>query len=238
MPVLFINSKAFYYPALFAVVFKGMLFYNEPMNKRKRYFIAYLRIGFGLLVAVAIVTQLSSTFEHGRSVANFFSFFTIQSNVIAGAVLLVVGVGSLLNAKANRQFAFIRGAATLYMVITGIVFALLLSGLTERLQLTVPWVNMVLHYLIPVVMLVDWLLFPPTFKFTFRDTVLWLAFPLGYLVYTLIRGPLVNWYPYPFLDVSQSGWLHVIIVSIMIAFGAAGLAWLLTLRTGGQTKLS
>lgn len=204
------------------------------MNKHNRNLVAFLRIGFGLLVVAAISTQLSSTFEHGRSVANFFSFFTIQSNVIAGAVLLVVGIGALLNAKANRQFAFIRGAATLYIVITGIVFALLLSGLSERLQLTVPWVNMVLHYLIPVVMLVDWLLFPPKFKFSFRHTILWLAFPLAYLAYTLVRGSIVNWYPYPFLDVSQVGLPYVIFMSIVIAFGAAGLAWLLSLRIGHQ----
>ena len=125
----------------------------------KRNLVAYLRIGFSLLVAAALAVQVYSTLEQGRNLLNFFSFFTIQSNIIAGVVLLIVGAGTLLNVKANRQFAFIRGAATLYMVITGIVFALLLAGLAERLQLTVPWVNMVLHYLIPIVMLVDWLLF-------------------------------------------------------------------------------
>ena len=197
----------------------------------KRNLVAYLRIGFSLLVAAALAVQVYSTLEQGRSLLNFFSFFTIQSNIIAGVVLLIVGVGTLLNVEANRQFAFIRGAATLYMVITGIVFALLLAGLAERLQLTVPWVNMVLHYLIPIVMLVDWLLFPPKFKFSLQHTILWLAFPLAYLAYTLIRGSIVNWYPYPFLDPPQVGWVSVIVTSIAIAIGAAGLAWLLALRT-------
>lgn len=197
----------------------------------KRNLVAYLRIGFSLLVAAALAVQVYSTLEQGRSLLNFFSFFTIQSNIIAGVVLLIVGVGTLLNVEANRQFAFIRGAATLYMVITGIVFALLLAGLAERLQLTVPWVNMVLHYLIPIVMLVDWLLFPPKFKFSLQHTILWLAFPLAYLAYALIRGSIVNWYPYPFLDPPQVGWVSVIVTSIAIAIGAAGLAWLLALRT-------
>ena len=197
----------------------------------KRNLVAYLRIGFSLLVAAALAVQVYSTLEQGRNLLNFFSFFTIQSNIIAGVVLLIVGAGTLLNVKANRQFAFIRGAATLYMVITGIVFALLLAGLAERLQLTVPWVNMVLHYLIPIVMLVDWLLFPPKFKFSLQHTILWLAFPLVYLAYALIRGSIVNWYPYPFLDPPQVGWASVIVTSIAIAIGAAGLAWLLALRT-------
>jgi hypothetical protein len=28
----------------------------------------------------------------------------------------------------------------------------------------------------------------------------WLAFPVLWLVYTLIRGAVTDWYPYPFLD--------------------------------------
>lgn len=193
--------------------------------------ISWLRIGFGGLVLVAIGVQLITTIHNGNSIINFFSFFTIESNILAALVMLIVGFGALAGAKAYRTFAFIRGAATLYMVITGIVFALLLAGLEQRLQVTVPWINVVLHYIMPIVMLVDWLLFPPKFAFTFRQTLLWLIFPLLYLVYSLVRGSLVGWYPYPFLDVSQVGWVSVVIMSIMIAVGAAFLAWLLALRT-------
>ena len=204
------------------------------MNKRYWKLLAYIRIGFGLLIIAAFITQMSFALSEGRSLANFFSFFTIQSNLLAAFVLLTVGFGMLANAKANRQFAFIRGAATLYMVITGVVFALLLSGLEQRLQVTVPWVNTVFHHLMPIVMLVDWLAFPPKFKFTYRHTILWLIYPIVYLFYSLIRGAIVHWYPYPFIDPPQVGWPYVIIASIVIAIGAAGLAWLLTLRTGHQ----
>jgi len=194
-------------------------------------FVSWLRIGFGFLALFAIVTQLIRTMQNGNSIANFFSFFTIESNILAAIVLLTVGFGALAGAKAYRTFAFIRGAATLYMVITGIVFALLLSGLEQRLQVTIPWINIVLHYIMPVVMLVDWLLFPPKFRFSFGQTLFWLIFPLAYLVYSLIRGSLIGWYPYPFLDVSQVGWASVIVMSIVIAVGAAVLAWILSLRT-------
>jgi hypothetical protein len=33
----------------------------------------------------------------------------------------------------------------------------------------------------------------------------WLAYPAAWLGYTLIRGASVDWYPYPFVDVSQLG---------------------------------
>ena len=38
---------------------------------------------------------------------------------------------------------------------TGIVFALLLSGLQEELQTAVPWVDFVVHQLMPLVLVAD-----------------------------------------------------------------------------------
>ena len=192
--------------------------------------LAYIRIFFSLLVFAAITIQLSDSINAGRSVINFFSFFTIQSNIIAAFVLLTVGVGTLAGYKSKPQFAFIRGGATLYMVMTGIIFALLLAGLQQSLQTTIPWVNAVLHYIMPVVMLVDWLLYPPKFRFPFRHTAFWLIFPLTYLAYSLIRGELTAWYPYPFINPLQNGWASVIVMCIIISLGTVAIAWLLTRR--------
>ena len=36
--------------------------------------------------------------------------------------------------------------------------------------------------------------------------MLWLSFPLVWIVYTLIRGAIVNKYPYPFLDPVHGGY--------------------------------
>lgn len=206
------------------------------MKTQKRIVISYVRIFFSLLVFAAIIVQLFDSIQNGRSVANFFSFFTIQSNVIAALVLLTVGIGTFTRQKTNPQFAFIRGAATLYMVMTGIIFALLLAGLQQSLQTTIPWVNTVLHYIMPIVMLVDWLLYPPKFTFSFRHTILWLTYPIVYLVYSLIRGEFTNWYPYPFINPLQSGWASVIVMCIIISLGTIALAWLLTLRTRGKKR--
>ena len=206
------------------------------MKTQKRIAISYVRIFFSLLVFAAIIVQLFDSIQNGRSVANFFSFFTIQSNVIAAFVLLAVGIGTLTRQKANPQFAFIRGGATLYMVMTGIIFALLLAGLQQSLQTTIPWVNTVLHYTMPIVILVDWLLYPPKFTFSFRYTILWLTYPIVYLLYSLIRGEFTNWYPYPFINPLLSGWASVIVMCIIISLGTIALAWLLALRTRGKKR--
>ena len=174
---------------------------------------------------------MNYSIEHRWNLINFFSFFTIQSNVLAAIILLVVGIGTLLQKKSTVPFALLRGAATLYMTMTGIIYILLLSGNEVALQTTIPWVNGILHYAAPIVILLDWLLFPPSFKLSFSKTVFWLIFPATYLAYSLVRGIFTNWYPYPFLNPLTDGWGSVVITCFVISVGAATLSWLLSLRT-------
>jgi hypothetical protein len=86
------------------------------------------RVALGLLTIAAIVVQFRFSVGNvaGFSPSNFFSFFTIQSNILAALVLL-------LGARP-----FVRGAAVLYMCVTGLVYATLLSGLEEALNTQVP----------------------------------------------------------------------------------------------------
>jgi hypothetical protein len=136
--------------------------------------------------------------------ANFFSFFTVQSNLMAIGLL----AACVLVRRADRgpSFDAVRGAITLYMVITGIVFALFLSGMQEELQTHIAWVDFVVHRLMPVVLLADWLVDPPRHRISPGMALLWLLYPLAYFAYSLIRGEIVDWYPYPFLDASELGY--------------------------------
>jgi hypothetical protein len=190
------------------------------------------RTAIGLLGFSALVTEVATLHERNKlELANFFSYFTVEANLFA-AIVLIAG-GLTLTAKGESStFAVIRGAATLYLAITGLVFSLLLAGL-EGVEFTaVPWDNIVLHYLMPVLIVLDWLVFPPTERISFRRGLIWLVFPLAYVVYSLIRGHAVGWYPYPFLDPGPRGYTGVIQSSIGIAVTAAGLVYILTLFTG------
>lgn len=178
--------------------------------------IACYRLVFGLL-ALGTVVYLATRVP---SLPNLLSYFTVLSNVF-GAGVLLVGV-------FRPVPDLVRGAATLYLGMTGLVFALLLSGLD--LGLLEPWANTVLHYVMPVVLVLDWLVAPPSRGFPVVRSLWWLVFPAVYLPYTLVRGALVDWYPYPFLDPRPRGYPHVVVMSvgIAIAFGVAALAvgWL------------
>ena len=72
--------------------------------------------------------QFASTADSGFQKANFFSFFTIQSNLLGGRCALPRS-SSCVAPSGQPLFDGVRSGVVLYMAITGIVFALLLSGL-------------------------------------------------------------------------------------------------------------
>jgi hypothetical protein len=54
------------------------------------------------------------------------------------------------------------------------------------------------------------------------------------VAYTLIRGSVVDWYPYPFFNVGENGYLSVGLVSAGIAVLAWFFSWLLSLGSSDK----
>lgn len=179
----------------------------------------WLRVAAALLILAAIVAQLRATIglavENERDLAttivNFFSFFTIQSNLLA-AIMLLVGAFWTWRRDGGedvepRWLSVALAAVTTYMIVTGIVYNTLLRGIELPQGTTVPWSNEVLHVVGPLFLLLD-LLYAPKRRLHRSTVVAIAAYPVVWAGYTLVRGPLtVNpvtgeswWYPYPFLN--------------------------------------
>jgi hypothetical protein len=187
------------------------------------------RLAFGALGIVAVVEQYRVFIQRGGDPVNFFSFFTILSNIFA-AGLLIHGAWSATTSRSDggstpSRLAYLRGAAVLYMSVTGIVYALLLAGLPNAGAMTRPWINAVLHDVMPVAMVVDWLIDPPSGRLDYRRSLAWLAFPAAYVAYSLGRGAAVNWYPYPFLSPLSQGYGGVAAQCAIILVGIVTLTW-------------
>ena len=201
---------------------------------KRNYLVAY-KVFFGLLGFSAIVTELAVLGTKGILVpGNFFSFFTIESNIIAFIVFLISAF-FVFAGKKSRKLDFFRGAATFFMIVTGIVFAVLLSGLEGVALTALPWDNVVLHYIIPIAVALDWIIDPPSRQISFRRGLLWLVFPLTYLAYSLIRGPIVQWYPYPFLNPANGGYGQIAVTSVLILITGITLVWIVT-RIGKKAR--
>ncbi|MDM5433635.1 Pr6Pr family membrane protein [Bacillus hominis] len=179
--------------------------------------IAIYRLLLSLLAFSALITQFVTRAQvKPFNPVNFFSYFTIESNILVAVILLLSSLGTALFGR-SEQFGVLRGAATVYILTTGLIYFLLLRGLEESLQTPIPWVNTVLHYIMPLAMILDWVINPPMKTITWRQATSWLIFPILYVIYSLIRGPFVNWYPYPFLDPRIGGYGKVLLYSIGIA---------------------
>ena len=181
-----------------------------------------LRLFFGLLTLVAIGWQLAIHVRMGFNVVNFFSFFTNLSNLLA-AIVLVLGARRLWRPASTGPDEGLRALSAVNMVVVGIVFSLLLRDVD--LGALRPWINTLLHHVMPCVVLLDWLLQPPRTRLGGRQLLWTLVFPMAYLVYTLVRGSRTGWYPYPFLNpanVGGYGGVALYAAGIALTFGLTG----------------
>jgi hypothetical protein len=184
-----------------------------------RLLLALYRFGFAVLTLVGIVAVAGDLIAKDRFVpANFFSFFTIQSNLIA-VIVFLVGAARWRSAP-SRRWDLVRGASVVYLTVTLIVFALLLAG--TDVDVTMPWVDFIVHRIMPIAVIIDWMVAPPLHRIGFRSSLIWLVYPLAWTAYTLVRGALTGWYPYPFLDPANGGYGSVAfyVVAILV-FGMA-----------------
>ena len=83
-----------------------------------------------------------------------------------------------------------------------------------------------LHMVVPLLAVVGWLVFGPRERASREDLVPFLVVPVVWLVYTLVRGALVDWYPYPFIDVGEHGYGVVLLNALGISAFLVGLAFL------------
>lgn len=204
------------------------------MLKNRKFLIGY-KLFFSLLGFSAIVTEITTIVERGRfNPANFFSFFTIETNILVFVTLLLSALAVAANKNGNLDV--FRSAVTVYILIVWIGFSLLLSGLENVALTAVPWDNTVLHYIIPIAVFIDYLIDRPKRRLSFKASLVWLLFPIIYLVYSLTRGALVGWYPYPFLNPDTNGYGAIAITATGLLALGLGLIWLITKLSGKPQK--
>lgn len=182
--------------------------------------LAALVVWFGLLLQYYLIVRGQTGAAFATHTVNFFSYFTILSNLLAAIALSAPVVAP--SSPMGRFFAkpTVRGGIVLYTTVTAATYIVILAGLWKPQGLQ--WVaDTTLHYVTPTLFLLDWLFFAPKGSLNWRSVLPWLIVPLAYGTYSLVRGPFSGFYPYPFLDVSQLGLAKVSVnIVLMGAFFA------------------
>ncbi|MGW9113756.1 Pr6Pr family membrane protein [Microbacterium sp. NPDC055683] len=212
-----------------------------------------LRVAAAVLLLAAVAAQFADSYREAQEatepyaahlptvVANFFSFFTIDSNISSAVVLLLSAV-AFWRGRETRVRDVLLACVSTYMIITGIVYNTLLRGI-ESTASVVPWSNEVLHVVGPLFLLADVLLAPR--RRALPWTAVWaiVSFPVVWAVYTLLRANAITspgtgnpwWYPYPFLDPHlQGGYggvaLYIIGIAVAMALVGSGVVGVSRLR--------
>ncbi len=192
-----------------------------------------LALQFYLIQQTTSVTGYS-TF---KITINFFSYFTILSNLLIAVCLTTSLLSPSSSIGSFFSKASVQTAIAVYIFIVGLVYNTVLRGITTLSGLN--WVvDNMLHVLVPLLFLLYWIIFTPKKVLTWNMLLPWLIFPAIYLLYSLVRGPVADWYPYPFLHAGNHGYGQVAINSlfVLLAFLIAGLGAIAYNRRGNPTE--
>ncbi|MDQ3738387.1 MAG: Pr6Pr family membrane protein [Actinomycetota bacterium] len=151
---------------------------------------------------------------------NVFTFFTVQSNIIVGLTTAMLALGVATHSTAFRVLRLI---GVVGITLTFIVFHLALSQLQD-LTGEAAVADFLLHTASPILCVAGWLLFGPRGLTSWRIVALTFVFLVAWGVSTLVRGEVVDWYPYPFMDPNENGYLRVAANLLLIGSAFVALA--------------
>ncbi len=167
------------------------------------------------------------------------AFFTTLSVIVVLGYFSIVLYDMARRATTEPVAPRLRGGITLWIVTTALISHLIVEGGAS------PFPGMMdadpavaveyrsrffMHYVIPAMVLIDWIVFGPHGIVRWRDALWWLLFPLAYGIISILRGQwfpdVSDRFPYPFFDPTISGWggvavglLEVVLANAVIAVG-------------------
>ncbi len=178
----------------------------------------------------AIITQFILIIENRitnipETVVRFFSFFTILTNLLVAIYFTV----HYFDLKKKLFSLFIKPttltAITVFILIVGSVYQIALRHIWQPTGLQ-RIIDELLHTIIPLYFLIYWYLNIKKEGLKIKRLLFWLLYPLIYSLFIFIRGYFSNYYPYPFLNITEIGLSKtllnmsvILIITLLVMFG-------------------
>jgi hypothetical protein len=192
---------------------------------------------FALVVQYVLIVKYKTDGDLIAAAIRFFSYFTLLSNVLVALAMTLPWLAP--ETKLGRFFLepAIRTAILAYIIIVAVIYHVVLRKLwnPEGWEYVADTIE---HVVAPTLYVIDWLLFVPKGTLKFRSAFVWLLFPVGYAVFSLIHGAVTGFYPYPFIDESKLGYDQVLtnMGGLVGAFAGLGLVLIGVDRGLGRIK--
>jgi hypothetical protein len=181
--------------------------------------IAGLAVGtFAVVLQAGLTIPLRMKNGHGffEAVIFLLSFFTVLTNIAAVAVYSACLFSWRHGVLKNMSRPAAQACVAACIAVVGVVYATVLAKIWAPEGLF--WLcDVLLHYAAPVLYLVWWVGFGRDGSLKWSDAPKFLAAPLLYLAYAIVRGSLTGLYPYPFLDAAALGAAKVAVNGVLVA---------------------
>jgi cytochrome bd-type quinol oxidase subunit 2 len=202
------------------------------------------RVLLGLSLLGSVVWQVADRIRVDRfRPFEYFAFFSIDSSIFAGIVVLLSGIWLLQGKAETERQNILRLIVTVSMIIVGVVYhALLGDSAVAPEDIGYEWPripNLVIHTWAPIAIAVDYLLSFRGAKPKLRKALWVVVYPLIWLFLSIIRGLADGWWPYWFINPgSEGGVVGMITYILLIAGGFISLGFIvLGLRLGAMKLL-
>lgn len=194
-----------------------------------------LLIGLCLYAILAYSGVLKRRFN-----GEIFSYYTILSVLLALTYFSALVITSRPRRSAAKNvaaglapalspaLAHFKGGVTLAVTITMTVYHFFLAPVIFEMVGYKPFSpnDLIVHYAIPLMVILDWLLFDPKPTYAAADPLRWLSIPLAYFVFAVIRAQLggelrgvKSRYPYFFIDIDALSLGPVLRNALLLSLG-------------------
>lgn len=188
---------------------------------------AYQRIATVVIAIAALGTWAAQTvIDMNVDGMDFLPAIWSQARYFTNWMVFGVGIFFAVQiANNNHASPSISAAMTVWIVLVGLVYHVLLSSTHHPVGGDII-VSLFQHTVIPVLAFLYWLVFADKRGLTYMHSLYWLACPMAYVIFVLLRGAFDASYPYFFLNPTEIGWAGVsgYIVGLGALFYVSGVA--------------
>ena len=195
-------------------------------------FVKIISILFKFFIFVVGVYGVAENRYYAKDKVAMFCYYTTISNMICMTLALIWAVILISGRKLNsfRYYSAVKGGSVIMIIVTHIIFHFLLRPNMKEVNaefFTTGHFNLILHYIVPLATLFDYLLFDQKGNFKYVYIFSWIGVPLLYVPFAYTRVYLTgmfdkglgNKYPYFFLDYETLGFPKMIaLIAVLILF--------------------
>jgi hypothetical protein len=170
-----------------------------------RFSLAALRLVIGLGLIGSVIWQVTDRIANEIfRPFEYFAYFSIVTAIVAGLFLITTSFGLLLDIEDTKWVEIARLSLAVALIVVGVVYHALLADVANDVRdgdyawPVLP--NEIIHTYAPILAAIEYLVSIKAYRIRLRAFLLVAVFPLTWLVLSIIRGTMTNWWPYWFIN--------------------------------------